>query len=196
MFVETSKCFPESETEFKCLLVFFPLLPEVRKARHWEGHPGWRGEKGQSWRWLRCDAGARRPSGGGLVTGHPDKGQGECCLQTSTDALPGNPEPKRFPMTSKIRNNSANSNKTRFRLFSLAHDFLPTWLLPTCCSTSPTALLPTSPGTHRPPLFAACRAPGPSYQPLSPLGSTSFALLLFLPNFIEVCDRKQKIICS
>lgn len=34
VFVETSKCFPASEAEFKCLMVFFPLLPVVQKGRH------------------------------------------------------------------------------------------------------------------------------------------------------------------
>lgn len=44
MFVETSKCFPESETEFKCLMVFFPLLPEVMKGQTLRGASGvmWR----------------------------------------------------------------------------------------------------------------------------------------------------------
>lgn len=31
--VETSKGFPESETEVKCLMVFLPLLPVVKKGR-------------------------------------------------------------------------------------------------------------------------------------------------------------------
>lgn len=47
--VQTSQCFPDSEMESKCLMVFFPQLPVVGRADTEEGTEG-DVEKDRGWR--------------------------------------------------------------------------------------------------------------------------------------------------